>query len=203
MLVVACNSASAAALDTLRERLDVPVVGVIEPGVRAARDATRSGRVGVIGTVGTIASGAYQRAANELAPDVELTCAACPGFVEFVEAGDVESDQVHVLAERLLAPVLAAQVDTLVLGCTHYPLLSRTIGDVMGPDVVLVSSAEETAFEVARRSSTRGRRRRRRDAEPHAVRDERRRRPVPRPRRALPRPRGRVVESWRWSWTLA
>jgi glutamate racemase len=148
MLVVACNSASAVALDALRERLDVPVVGVIEPGVRAARDATRSGRVGVIGTVGTIASGAYQRAAAALAEEVTLTCAACPGFVEFVEIGDVDSDQVHVLAERLLAPVIAARVDTLVLGCTHYPLLSRTISDVMGPDVVLVSSAEETAFEV-------------------------------------------------------
>ncbi|HEX4493635.1 MAG TPA: glutamate racemase [Acidimicrobiia bacterium] len=151
MLVVACNSASAAALDALRERLDVPIVGVIEPGVRAARDATRSGRVGVIGTVGTIASGAYQRAASTFAPDMQLTCAACPGFVEFVEAGDVDSDQVHVLAERLLAPVLAADVDTLVLGCTHYPLLSRTLGDVMGAEVVLVSSADETAFEVRAR----------------------------------------------------
>ena len=151
MLVVACNSASAAALDALRDRLEVPVVGVIEPGVRAARDATRSGRVGVIGTVGTIASGAYQRTAADLAPDIELTCAACPGFVEFVEAGDVDSDQVHVLAERLLAPVLAARVDTLVLGCTHYPLLSRTIADVMGNDVVLVSSADETAFDVRAR----------------------------------------------------
>jgi len=151
MLVVACNSASAAALDALRERLDIAVVGVIEPGVRAARAATRSGRVGVIGTVGTIASGAYQRAVQAVAPEITLTCAACPGFVEFVEAGDVDSDQVHVLAERLLAPVIAARVDTLVLGCTHYPLLSRTIGDVMGPDVVLVSSADETAFEVRAR----------------------------------------------------
>jgi glutamate racemase len=148
MLVVACNSAAAAALGALRERLDVPVVGVVEPGIRAARDATRTGRVGVIGTVGTISSGAYQRAAETLAPDITLTCAACPGFVEFVEVGDVDSDQVHVLAERLLAPMIAARVDTLVLGCTHYPLLARTIGDVMGPDVVLVSSAEETAFEV-------------------------------------------------------
>jgi len=148
MLVVACNSASAVALDALRERLDVPVIGVIEPGVRAAREATRSGRVGVIGTVGTIASGAYQRVAADLVPSCTLTCAACPGFVEFVETGDVESDQVHVLAERLLAPMRKANVDTLVLGCTHYPLLARTIGDVMGPDVVLVSSAEETAFEV-------------------------------------------------------
>ena len=126
-----------------------PLTGVIEPGLRAAAKATRTGRIGVIGTVGTIASGAYQRAATALFPQVELTCAACPGFVEFVEAGDVDSDQVFVLAERLLAPVRAAGVDTLVLGCTHYPLLNRTIGDVMGRDVVLVSSGEETAFEVA------------------------------------------------------
>lgn len=148
MVVVACNSASAAALDHLRERLDVPVVGVIEPGLRAASAATQTGRIGVIGTVGTIGSGAYQRSATAIDPGIDLTCAACPGFVEFVEAGDVESDQVHVLAERLLAPVIEAEVDTLVLGCTHYPLLARTIGDVMGPDVVLVSSADETAFEV-------------------------------------------------------
>ena len=148
MVVVACNSAAAAALDHLEEHLDVPVVGVIEPGLRAAQRATRRGRVGVIGTVGTVASGAYQRTAAALDGGLELTCAACPGFVEFVEQGDVDSDQVHVLAERLLAPVKQACVDTLVLGCTHYPLLARTIADVMGPDVVLVSSADETAFEV-------------------------------------------------------
>jgi glutamate racemase len=152
MVVVACNSASAVALDDLRDlaaTYDVPVVGVIEPGVRAALRATGTGQIGVIGTVGTIRSGAYQRVASDLAGDeVEMTCAACPGFVEFVEAGDVDSEQVHILAERLLAPMLAAKVDTLVLGCTHYPLLARTISDVMGPDVVLVSSAEETAFEV-------------------------------------------------------
>jgi len=148
MIVVACNSASAAALDHLRVQLAIPVVGVIEPGLRAAIRATNTARVGVIGTVGTIASGAYQRVAHSLAPDLTLTCAACPGFVEFVESGDVDSDQVHVLAERLLAPLKDANVDTLVLGCTHYPLLARTISDVMGPDVVLVSSADETAFEV-------------------------------------------------------
>jgi glutamate racemase len=147
-LVVACNSATAAARDDLAARYDVPVVGVIEPGLRAGFSVTRSGRVGVIGTVGTIASGAYQQLAARIDPAVELTCAACPGFVEFVEAGDVDSDQVHVLAERLLAPVRAAEVDTLVLGCTHYPLLARTIGDAMGRDVVLVSSADETAFAV-------------------------------------------------------
>ncbi len=148
LVVVACNSAAAAALDHLQERLPVPVLGVIEPGVRSAWRATRNGRVGVIGTVGTVASGAYQRAARDLAGDVEITCVACPGFVEFVEAGDVDSEQVHVLAERLLAPVRDAGVDTLVLGCTHYPLLARTIGDVMGREVVLVSSADETAFAV-------------------------------------------------------
>jgi glutamate racemase len=148
LIVVACNSAAAAALDALQDKLDVPVIGVIEPGLRAARDATRSGRIGVIGTVGTIASGAYQQVARRLGCATALTCAACPGFVEFVEAGDVDSDQVHVLAERLLAPVRAAGIDTLVLGCTHYPLLARTIGDVMGREVVLVSSADETAFAV-------------------------------------------------------
>ena len=149
-VVVACNSAAAAALDTLADRLPVPVIGVIEPGLRAARRASDTRRIGVIGTVGTVASGAYQRIAAQLDPTLTLTCAACPGFVEFVEAGDIDSDQVHVLAERLLAPLRAANVDVLVLGCTHYPLLARTIGDVMGRDVVLVSSADETAFEVRR-----------------------------------------------------
>jgi glutamate racemase len=148
MLVVACNRVSSVALDELRGTYDIPVIGVIEPGLRAAIKVTQSGRVGVIGTVGTIASGAYQHAADASGADITLTCAACPGFAEFVEAGDVDSQEVHVLAERLLAPVRAADVDTLVLGCTHYPLLARTVSDVMGRDVVLVSSADETAFEV-------------------------------------------------------
>jgi len=95
-----------------------------------------------------VSSGAYQRSVAALRAGVQLTCAACPGFVEFVERGDTTSEQVHVLAERLLEPVRRARVDTLLLGCTHYPFLARTIGDVMGRDVVLVSSADETAFEV-------------------------------------------------------
>ncbi len=149
MVVVACNTAAAAALDELSAAIEVPVVGVIEPGVRAMLRATTTGRVGVIGTVGTISSGAYQRTVSEAAPgSLSLTCAACPGFVEFVEKGDTDSDQVHVLAERLLKPMKDSQVDTLLLGCTHYPFLARTIADVLGPDVVLVSSAEETAFEI-------------------------------------------------------
>lgn len=148
LVVVACNTAAAAALDLLRFQHDTPLIGVIDPGLRAAVAATRNGRVGVIGTVGTIGSGAYQRAAALQRTGVQLTCAACPGFVEFVERGDTRSDQVHVLAERLLAPICAAGVDTLLLGCTHYPFLARTISDVVGRDVVLVSSADETAFEV-------------------------------------------------------
>ena len=149
LLVNACNTSTAVALDLLHERLDIGILGVIEPGVRAARQATRSGRVGVIGTVGTVGSGAYERAARSIAGDLTLISAACPGFVEFIEAGDVDSMQVHVLAERLLAPIVEARVDTLILGCTHYPLLARTISDVVGPDVVLVSSADETAFAVS------------------------------------------------------
>lgn len=148
LLVVACNTASAAALGELQERLPVPVVGVIEPGVRALVAATASGRVGVIGTVGTIASGAYQRSVAVADPTVDLTCAACPGLVEFVERGEADSDQVHVLAERLLSPMRDAKVDTLLLGCTHYPFLARTISDAVGREVVLVSSADETGFEV-------------------------------------------------------
>ncbi|CAB4992557.1 MAG: glutamate racemase [Actinobacteria bacterium] len=146
MLVVACNSAASAALEDLKSRYEIPVIGVVSPGVRAAAKVTTSRRVGVIGTSGTISSGAYQRAAE--ASELELTCQACPGFVEFVEAGDVDSDQVLILAERLLEPIRNANVDTLVLGCTHYPLLARTIAKVMGQGVTLISSADETAFEV-------------------------------------------------------
>jgi glutamate racemase len=148
LVIVACNTASAAALEELQAVSPVPVVGVIEPGVRSLVAATRNGNVGVIGTVGTIGSGAYQQAIAEATDAVKLTCAACPGFVEFVERGETRSDQVHVLAERLLAPLRHAQIDTLLLGCTHYPFLARTIGDVMGRDVVLVDSADETAFRV-------------------------------------------------------
>ena len=148
MIVVACNTAASVAIDELRYDFEVPVVGVIEPGVRAAAAATRNGEIGVIGTTGTIASGAYQRAAATLHVAKGVHFTACPGFVEFVERGELDGDSVHVLAERLLSPLRAAGVDTLLLGCTHYPFLARTIGDVMGREVVLVSSAEETAFDV-------------------------------------------------------
>lgn len=147
-IVVACNTASAAALDELQAACPVPVIGVIEPGVRSAIQATTHRRVGVIGTVTTIGSGAYQQAFAAVDDSVELVCAACPGFVEFVERGETEGDQVLVLAERLLAPLIDAKVDSLLLGCTHYPFLARTISRVMGREVTLVSSADETAFAV-------------------------------------------------------
>lgn len=150
VIVVACNTAAAAAFSQLSDELPVPVISVVEPGARALSLATRSGRVGVIGTVGTIGSGAYQRALAEVNPSLDLVAAACPGFVEFVERGQTSGDEIVLLAERLLAPVVGAGVDSLLLGCTHYPYLSRVIGDVMGPGVVLVSSADETAFALAK-----------------------------------------------------
>jgi glutamate racemase len=145
-IVVACNTASAAALDELKAELPVPVIDVVEPGAQALVHTTVTRRVGVIGTVGTIGSGAYLRAVEATGVAVHLTSAACPGFVEFVERGQTSGDEVTILAERLLAPVCDAGVDALLLGCTHYPYLARVIGEVMGPAVTLVSSADETAF---------------------------------------------------------
>lgn len=147
MIVVACNSASSHALGHLRERYEVPIVGVIEPGVRAALEVSR-GHLGVIGTEATIASEAYDRAVEAARVDVDLTTVPCPGFVELVEGGDLDSAEAYGLIAMTLAPLRVAGADTLILGCTHYPHLARTIGDVMGREVMLVSSAEETAFEV-------------------------------------------------------
>lgn len=155
-VVVACNTATAAGLDELREELPVPIIDVIAPGANALVHATETGRVGVIGTVGTIGSGAYVRAIAATGAPVKLASAACPGFVEFVERGQTTGDEVTVLAERLLAPIRASDVDTLLLGCTHYPFLARTISDVMGPSVTLVSSADETAFAVHDRLAAAG-----------------------------------------------
>ncbi len=148
LIVVACNTAASVALDELAKELPVPVVGVVEPGARALVRVTHNNKVGVIGTVGTISSGAYVQAIRDTGARVELFSAACPGFVEFVERDQTSGDEITVLAERLLAPVRNAGVDSLLLGCTHYPYLSRVIGEVMGPNVVLVSSADETAFAV-------------------------------------------------------
>lgn len=153
MLVIACNTASAAMLRDARERytqaLGIPVVEVIQPAVRAAVRQTRNDRVGVIGTVGTIGSRAYEDA-FAAAPHLSLFLEACPRFVEFVEAGITSGPELFDVAEHYLAPLKHAGVDTLVLGCTHYPLMSAAIQYVMGEDVTLVSSAEETAFDVYR-----------------------------------------------------
>jgi glutamate racemase len=149
MLVIACNTASAACLRDARERYDVPVVDVTLPAVRRAVNTTRSGRVGVIATVGTINSGAYQDAFHA-ARDVTVTAAACPRFVDFVERGITTGRQVLGLAQGYLEPLQRADVDTLVLGCTHYPLLTGVLQIVMGDNVTLVSSAEETVKDVVR-----------------------------------------------------
>ncbi len=153
MLVIACNSASSAVLRDARERYTqrrrLPVVEVILPAARRAVLATRTGRVGVIATPATIGSRVYDDA-FAAAPNLHLTSQACPEFVELVEAGRTSGPYVLEVATRLLAPVKAAGVDTLVLGCTHYPLLTGVISYVMGEDVTLVSSAEETAKDVYR-----------------------------------------------------
>jgi len=147
MIVIACNSASAAMLRDARERYDVPVIEVVHPAVRRAAAATRTGRVGVIGTAVTVSSGAYADA-FAAAPQVELTMASCPRFVEFVEAGITWSPELVDVATEYLDPMREADIDTLVLGCTHYPLLTGVISTVMGEDVTLVSSADEIAKDV-------------------------------------------------------
>ncbi|MFM2412396.1 MAG: hypothetical protein RLZZ587_729 [Actinomycetota bacterium] len=151
LLVIACNTASAAmfrdAKERYAERRGIPVVEVIQPAVRTAVQRTRAKRIGVIGTVGTIKSGAYQDS-FVADPDIQVTAAACPRFVEFVEAGVTSGTELFDVAHEYLQPLKDARVDTLVLGCTHYPMLSAAIQYVMGPSVTLVSSAEATAFEV-------------------------------------------------------
>lgn len=148
LIVVACNSATAAALDRLREAIPVPVIGVVGPGLRAAANVSRTGRAVVIGTTLTVSSGIYERTAGELDVDLELSTLACPGFVELVEQGHTEGPQVTRAVRDRLAPLLTSRVDTMVLGCTHFPLLARVISEVVGRNVTLVSSADETAFEV-------------------------------------------------------
>jgi len=149
-IVVACNTATAHALGMLQEQEPVPVIGVVEPGARAAIAATRSGRIGVIGTAGTIASGAYERAIQAAGPGSQVVAIACPLFVPLVEEGWLQSEATRLVAEEYLAPLRAAGVDTLVLGCTHYPLLKPLLSEVMGPGVCLIDSAAETAAEARR-----------------------------------------------------
>ena len=156
MVVVACNTSTAHALDDLRQRAPVPVIGVIEPGATAAVAATRSGRIGVIGTAGTIASGAYERAIKALRPDATAVSQACPLFVPLIEEGWFDHPATELVAREYLEPLLAADVDVLVLGCTHYPLIKPLLGRVLGPTVRLIDSAQETAAEVVRRLAAGG-----------------------------------------------
>lgn len=159
LLTIACNSASAAVLRDARERYTarygIPVIEVIQPAVRRAVAATRTGRVGVIGTSATVGSRAYEDT-FAAAPDLEITSVACPAFVPYVEAGITTGPELLAVARDYLAPLIAAGVDTVVLGCTHYPLLTGVISFVMGEDVTLVSSAEETAKDVYRALASRG-----------------------------------------------
>lgn len=144
-IVVACNTATAHALEQLQRECPVPVIGVVQPGARAAVRSTQNGHIGVIGTTGTINSGAYHRAIAALSADAKVTGIACPLFVPLVEEGWIDRPATHLIADEYLAPLRTAGIDTLVLGCTHYPLLSGVIGDVVGPAVRLVDSAAETA----------------------------------------------------------
>jgi glutamate racemase len=148
-VVIACNTATAHALDDLRARSPVPVIGVIEPGARAAARATTCGRVGVIGTVGTIASGAYPRALRQARPDLHVVDRACPLLVPLVEEGWFDHEATRLVAAEYLAPLRAAGIDALVLGCTHYPMLKPLLRRVMGDGVQLIDSGEETARELA------------------------------------------------------
>ena len=148
-IVIACNTASAAMLRDARERYKVPVIEVIQPAVRRAVAATRSGHIGVIGTRATVDSKAYLDA-FAAAPQLQITSIPCPLFVEFVERGETSGPEITKIARDYLAPVMEAKVDTLVLGCTHYPLLTGVISYVMGEGVTLVSSAEETAKDLYR-----------------------------------------------------
>ena len=151
MIVIACNTASTHAIEALRKHSKVPVVEVVYPGAKAAVKATRNGRVGIIATNATVSSGLYEKAVKEEGKDIpglQIIQQACPLFVSLAEEGWWDDDIAHLTAERYLAPIKQFGVDTLVLACTHYPLLAKTIGDVMGPDVTLINSGISVASVV-------------------------------------------------------
>jgi glutamate racemase len=148
MLVVACNTASAISLEAVKKEFPLPVIGVLEPGARAAVATTRARKVGVIGTEATIASGAYEAAIKKLAPDIDVYSLACPLFVPLAEEGWTDNDVAQLVAGKYLAPLRGTGIDTLVLGCTHYPLFKSVIAQAIDPDISLIDSATETAKEV-------------------------------------------------------
>lgn len=147
-IVIACNTASAYALETVEDEFDLPIVGVIKAGALTAVRATRNGKIGVIGTEGTIGSGIYTEVMKKLNPDIQVTGKACPLFVPLVEEGLLHDSVTDEIASRYLSELKGKFIDTLVLGCTHYPLLRSTVGRIMGGDVTLVNPAYETALEL-------------------------------------------------------
>ena len=144
MIILACNTSTSLAYEDLRAGYDIPMIGVIEPGVDKALEATRNKRIGVIGTAATINSGSYQKMIKEKKPEVEVVAVACPLFVPLIEAGEVEGDEVYRVAAAYLKPVREKEIDTLILGCTHYPFLLPVITDIIGPDITAVDPARET-----------------------------------------------------------
>lgn len=149
MLVVACNTASAISLEAVQKEFPLPVIGVLQPGARAAAAATRTRKVGVIGTEATIGSGAYQRAIRQVDPTIEVFSRSCPLFVPLVEEGWIDNDVAELVARRYLEPIVNRGIDTLVLGCTHYPLLKSVLRKITGEGITLIDSATETAREVS------------------------------------------------------
>lgn len=149
MIIIACNTATAAALEDVKKLVMVPVIGVIQPGSLAAIKKTKTGKIGVIGTEGTIMSGAYERTLNNINPSLTITSLACPTLVPIVEAGDQDGEMIRAAVKDALTPILDKEMDSLILGCTHYPLISDYIQEIMGEDVYLLSSAEETAREAS------------------------------------------------------
>lgn len=149
-IVVACNTASAYALEEIENETDIPILGVVKPGARVAADSTRNGRIGIIATEGTIASGIYDTYIRQLDHNAQVIARACPLFVPLVEEGLLQDPVTDEIAKRYLAELIDTEIDTLVLGCTHYPLIRETIGKIMGDKVTLVNPAYETARELKR-----------------------------------------------------
>ncbi|MGB3364618.1 MAG: glutamate racemase [Thermodesulfobacteriota bacterium] len=148
LLVVACNTASSVSIPSLRAEFDIPVIGVIEPGAKKAVSVTKTGKIGVIGTPSTINSGAYKRAIESLNPNIEVISKACPLFVPLADEGWVEGEIIESIAEKYLSTIIESEIDVLVLGCTHYPLLKNTIQKIVGGEITLVDSAEETSSQI-------------------------------------------------------
>lgn len=149
-IVIACNTATAHGLDALREEIEIPIIGVVEPGARAAVRASPGGHIGIVGTAGTIRSGAYEKAIRAIDPSARVTARACPLFVPLVEEGWIDHPVTQAVAQEYLQPLLNAGIDVLVLGCTHYPLLKSMLCRMVGAGVSLIDSAAETAAELGR-----------------------------------------------------